>query len=93
MIFSKKIRTICLFTLFLFYPLTFFYSSTKDARRVKDIKNNVFANQELLNPIFNKLYNLEKSKKGKINIVHIGDSHIQADFFTNAIRSELQSKI
>lgn len=92
MIFSKKLRTIGLLTLFLFSPLTFFYSSTKDARRVKDIKNNVFANQELLNPIFNKLYNLEKSKKGKINIVHIGDSHIQADFFTNAIRSELQSK-
>lgn len=51
-----------------------------------------FVNQELLNNIFGKLYNLEQNKKGKINIVHIGDSHIQADIFTNVIRQALQSE-
>lgn len=53
---------------------------------------NKFVNQDLLNKIFEKLYNLEKNKRGKINIVHVGDSHIQADIFTNTIRSSLQSE-
>lgn len=52
----------------------------------------IFANQELLIPIFERLYNLEQIKEGKINIVHIGDSHIQADFFTNAIRQAFQGE-
>jgi len=47
-------------------------------------------NVSLLYPFFEKLVQLEKSKKGKINIVHIGDSHIQPEFFTNAIREPLQ---
>lgn len=53
-------------------------------------EQSVFANQELLFPVFEKLYNLETNNEGKINIVHIGDSHIQADFFTNTIRELLQ---
>lgn len=55
-------------------------------------KDAGFANPDLLNLVFEKLYNLEKNKNGKINIVHIGDSHIQADLFTNAIRQVLQSR-
>ncbi|WP_108822045.1 LysM peptidoglycan-binding domain-containing protein [Dysgonomonas sp. Marseille-P4361] len=53
---------------------------------------NVFANQALLFPLFEKLYELETNKGNKVNIVHIGDSHIQADFFTNTIRQGLQYK-
>ncbi len=64
--------------------------SAKENRILKENDNKTFANEELLAPIFEKLYNLEMTKKGKINIVHIGDSHIQADFFTDAIRSDLQ---
>lgn len=56
------------------------------------VDNSYFANQKLLNNLFDKLYNLEKNKRGKINIVHVGDSHIQADLFTNTIRQSLQSK-
>lgn len=51
-----------------------------------------FTNQELMNDVFRKLSNLEKSKKNKLNIVHIGDSHIQADIFTNTIREILQNQ-
>lgn len=47
-------------------------------------------NVRYLEPFFQKLLRLEKQKEGKVNIVHIGDSHIQADFFTNAIRQPLQ---
>ncbi|NDV78300.1 LysM peptidoglycan-binding domain-containing protein [Dysgonomonas sp. 511] len=62
--------------------------------RPGDLKDdgNIFSNQALLNPLFDKLLKLEKNKQGKVNIVHIGDSHIQADFFTNAIRQALQQK-
>lgn len=62
-----------------------------DAKGNVGSANNFFANQELLTSVFTKLYNLEKTKQGKVNIVHIGDSHIQADFFTNTIREALQN--
>jgi LysM repeat protein len=47
-------------------------------------------NVSLLYPFFEKLAGLDENKEGKINIVHIGDSHIEADYFTNAIREPLQ---
>jgi lysophospholipase L1-like esterase len=45
-----------------------------------------------LYPFFEKLVKLEKSKKGKVNIAHIGDSHVQPDYFTDAIRKPLQQQ-
>lgn len=71
---------------------SFSHILAKDINGQKENGNDIFANQILLSPVFEKLYNLEKSKRGKVNIVHIGDSHIQADFFTNAIRESLQYK-
>lgn len=61
---------------------------SKDGKKLKSL----FVNQEKLDSIFEKLYQLEQSKNDKINIVHLGDSHIQADFFTNAIRMPLQDR-
>lgn len=52
--------------------------------------DRLFVNEQLLTDIFDKLYNLESSDSGKVNIVHVGDSHIQAGFFTDAIRRPLQ---
>jgi len=49
-------------------------------------------NASLLHPFFEKLIHLETRKKGKVNIVHIGDSHIQPDFLTSAVRQPLQQK-
>lgn len=63
--------------------------SSKDA---KDVVNSDFKNVKLLAPVFEKLYQLEKNKVSKVNIVHIGDSHVQADMFTNVIRQLLQAK-
>ena len=56
----------------------------------------VFSGNDVLNAtairtFFEKLYQLEQTKQGKINIVHIGDSHIQADLFTAKIRSQFQN--
>jgi LysM repeat protein len=48
-------------------------------------------NSAHLNPFFEKLAQLETDTTGrKINIVHIGDSHIQNNFLGNAIRKTLQ---
>jgi LysM repeat protein/lysophospholipase L1-like esterase len=53
---------------------------------------NEIKNSKALNPIFDKLTNLQKSKVGKLNVVHIGDSHIQADLFSGLMRKNLQQQ-
>jgi len=42
--------------------------------------------------VYEKLYALEQKKKGRVNIVHMGDSHIQADHFSGSMRQKLQRK-
>ncbi len=49
-------------------------------------------NAKVLNDFFQKLEKNEDQKNQKINIVHIGDSHIQGDLMTNEIRKKLQQK-
>ncbi|MFY9308113.1 MAG: GDSL-type esterase/lipase family protein [Bacteroidia bacterium] len=39
---------------------------------------------------YKKMYELQDSKKGRVDIVHIGDSHIQADHFSGLIRQKIQ---
>jgi len=53
---------------------------------------NQLYNLEAMQPFFQKLQTLQKNKSGKINIVHIGDSHIQADLFSGYMRKNLQSQ-
>lgn len=43
--------------------------------------------------LFAKMSNLERTGEGQLNIVHIGDSHIQADIFSGRIRRRMQSFI
>ncbi len=43
-----------------------------------------------LAPFLNKLLKLENGDSSQLNIVHIGDSHIQADFLTREVRKYLQ---
>jgi lysophospholipase L1-like esterase len=43
-----------------------------------------------LRSFYEKLYQLEQTKKGRVNIAHIGDSHIQADLFSGTMRQKLQ---
>lgn len=56
------------------------------------VSANTITNTSSLKLFFEKLYLLEQQKAGKINIVHIGDSHIQADIMTGVIRKSLQEK-
>jgi len=60
---------------------------------VKYEKNKLyFTDDRSVKNFFTKLKVLDSQKKGKVNIVHIGDSHIQADFFSGKTRQLLQEK-
>ncbi len=54
--------------------------------------HNRITNESGLDSFFTKLERLHDSKEGKISIVHIGDSHIQADFLSGAVRASLQKQ-
>ena len=60
-----------------------------DSIEVTFTENDIH-NPNALLTFYEKMYQLEQSKSGKINIVHIGDSHIQADLFTAIIRTQFQ---
>ena len=48
--------------------------------------DNVINNASHLDSFFESLYQLGQTGNRKVNIVHIGDSHIQADYMTSIIR-------
>jgi len=52
---------------------------------------NVISNSGHLAGLMEKLYDLKTNGKRTINILHIGDSHLQADFVTSVIRTTLQN--
>lgn len=88
----KLLKKILILNLLLIIVMPYIKLSAKDIQSNSTDEKNIFANQALLSSVFEKLYNLERKKQGKINIVHIGDSHVQGDFFTNTIRKALQIK-
>ncbi|MCD9018010.1 GDSL-type esterase/lipase family protein [Parachryseolinea silvisoli] len=51
---------------------------------------NTIQNAAHLEEFFEELIRLKVAGKGKINIVHIGDSHIQGDFLTDVVRRNFQ---
>lgn len=53
---------------------------------------NRIENSNHLSPFFKKLKQLEQGNRKTVTIVHIGDSHIQADFLSGTIRTRLQQK-
>lgn len=55
-------------------------------------ENNQIHNPEALDTFFAKLVALKTNKNGVVNILHIGDSHIQADYLTGTTRTLLQKE-
>lgn len=53
---------------------------------------NVIHNADALFPLYEKLFELRAGKQLVVNILHIGDSHVQADYLTGAIRTLLQQE-
>lgn len=67
-----------------------------EASSVKDTLDESYKNRiyypEQLKHFFTSLKELSTGKRKKVNIVHIGDSHIQADFFSGRVRSLIQEQ-
>jgi len=57
-----------------------------------DYAKNHIGQAAALAPFFQKLTLLEAGKTHRISIVHIGDSHIQADLWSGRLRSLLQER-
>lgn len=47
---------------------------------------NVIQNAAYLDDFYERLYQLQLTNSGRVSIVHIGDSHIQADYLTSVVR-------
>lgn len=62
---------------------------TKQFPQVSLVFNRIF-NGSSLDSFYFKLQQLRKTKKGRINIVHIGDSHLQSDNLPGVVRKGLQ---
>jgi lysophospholipase L1-like esterase len=56
---------------------------------VRAIFNRV-QNSTGLDAFYEKLYRLSSTDSGTVSIVHIGDSHIQADFLSGVVRNGMQ---
>ena len=67
-------------------------TSKTDTLSGETYEGNHIYNVKVLESVFKKLSENESEKNQKINIVHIGDSHIQGDLMTNKIRKILQQK-
>ncbi len=59
---------------------------------IKEELNKIENDSASLHSFYKKLYRLKETKKGRVDIVHIGDSHLQADLLSGAVRQELQLK-
>ncbi|MDA8886447.1 GDSL-type esterase/lipase family protein [Bacteroidia bacterium] len=75
-------------TKYLLVFISFIVSSFTDVSEA-EILQNIIVNPSALTTFYNSL---EKSDKGTCSIVHIGDSHIQANFLTGSIRNSFQNK-
>ncbi len=53
---------------------------------------NIISNPVYLSAFYEKLYQAKKLKKSVLNILHIGDSHIQADVLTGTMRQLMQDE-
>ncbi len=63
-----------------------------DSITVDSVSDDQIYNAKVLKDFFEKLKENENSRDQKINIVHIGDSHIQSDLMTNEVRKKLQQQ-
>src|SRR6185295_4957067 len=55
-----------------------------------DQEDNRIHNVVSLSDFYEKLYRLRKGENLQVRIIHIGDSHIQADFLSGILRQNFQ---
>jgi len=76
--------------LILLISFTCFFASSSRAQEnpnLVDFSKNIIQQKESLYPFLDKM---RLNKGNKLSIIHIGDSHIQADFFSGKLRETLQ---
>lgn len=73
------------------FILVFMVFSTTNEVTGQEFFPQRIQNENQLIPFFTKLKTLQSTKSGKLNIVHIGDSHIQGDVMTAVTRQNLQN--
>jgi lysophospholipase L1-like esterase len=59
---------------------------------LENASDNVIQNAAHLDDFYESLYRQRTAGDRKINIIHIGDSHIQADYLTHAVRKNFQQQ-
>ncbi len=64
-------------------------SSFSDRSEV-DVRKNEIVNPDALRSFFESLKALEMQQTTTVSIIHLGDSHIQADFMTSHVRKKMQ---
>lgn len=64
-------------------------SASKNYAFVSLVFNRI-QNSTGLDSFYKKLHQLKSGKSGHVSIVHIGDSHIQADFLSDVVRDGMQ---
>lgn len=73
-------------------PITKSMTHKIDTTAIDSFSEDQIYNAKVLESFFLKLKKNESQNNQKINIVHIGDSHIQGDLMTNEIRKKLQQQ-
>jgi hypothetical protein len=81
-----------LFNFFISHAQTIDSSGYKSYKFIRTDLNKIKNDSSSLSFLYEKLSQLETTKKGRVNIVHIGDSHIQADILSGSVRQKLQLK-
>ena len=85
-----KTNLIPLFLVFLFALSTSKAQEKSDPLDFVNLELNKIQNDTYLGGFFNKLKHLEETDSTSLNILHIGDSHIQAGFITEVLRTNFQ---
>jgi lysophospholipase L1-like esterase len=69
-----------------------FISSSFAEFEENPLQENTIINSDILHSFYEQLNELQINKEEKVSIVHIGDSHIQADFFPGRVRKSFQKR-
>ena len=91
-LFTLLLGNSCEFSCFAQAPPTLDSTSYEQYTFINKQLNRIENDSTSLHFFYKKLYELQETKKGRVDIVHIGDSHIQADFLSGTIRQKLQLK-
>jgi lysophospholipase L1-like esterase len=90
----RERRSRLLLAIFLCSVQTVFAQATVDfsyrSFGLESEEDNVIQNAAHLDDFFEELLQLKVTTKGRLNIIHIGDSHIQADYLTEVVRRNFQ---